>query len=114
MVRILGFKLSRYRQWWEVLADEFGQCHSVRQRVKLTLAMLKPVFCNSRHSRKEWFLRTRRCYRCPVFDRALRRCGPPEPDYRTIGCGCWSPLANVWKTHGWLTEALGDPDHLCW
>lgn len=109
-MKILGLKLSRYRQWREVLREEL-RVIGWKQRFQLAIDLIGHSLHLRRHKRMR-FRRMRKCYRCPVFDKDLRRCRPFTGS--PLGCGCWVPLSALCKDHGWLTDAGIDKDGLCW
>lgn len=109
-MRFLGLKPARYRQWRDLLAAEF-RVLGWRERCQLVIEISFHLPRLVRHKR-ERFRRLRKCYRCPVFDRAWKRCGPRE--FPELGCRCYMPLAALVKEHGWLTVTVGDPDKFCW
>lgn len=113
LMKILGLKLSRYRQWREVLREEL-RVLTIMGKLRLAMEIFEVVLNKptGQPVLKVWSRRMRKCYRCPVFDRSLRRCRPYTGS--PLGCGCWMPLAAIFKTHGWLTDSGLDKDGLCW
>lgn len=112
-MKILGLKLSRYRQWREVLREEL-RVLTIMGKLRLGADIAKVILNKpaSNSVSKLWRRRMKKCYRCPLFDRGLRRCGPWTGS--PLGCHCWMPLAALFKPHGWLTDAGIDKDGLCW
>lgn len=43
--------------------------------------------------RTVWRRRMRICHQCPVFDPYHKACRPIDPDYRHLGCGCYTPFS---------------------
>lgn len=112
-MRILGLKLSRYQQWWLVMQIEvFRSDCNILGKMRLLFQIAGQIRKMPPGWRQIRFRRLRRCYRCPVFDRQLRRCGPQG---FAVGCRCWEPLATIFKQKGWLREVGQDDEaKICW
>jgi hypothetical protein len=82
-MKIFGLKLAKWAQWEEVLAIESSVAPTKWQMFRLALKM---PFVRRRLARERY----RTCWKCPVFDRSLRRCRPYSGAPQ--GCGCWMPL----------------------
>lgn len=99
---LFGFKLSRYRQWVEVLREE---------RRVLTVKMLVLAIRGLRRRpllRQAMACRIRTCHRCPLYDRSLRRCRPYSGS--PLGCGCYVPFLAATAEHCWgyqMVEPVG-------
>ena len=111
----LGLKGARYRQWRQVLLAE-GK--SFLRALPLALWNVFMSIFIWDHRRDRWRRRMRRCYRCPVFNRALRQCRPqvppgadPEP-FRKIGCGCFTPALAYFAPPSYKCWADANAPHL--
>jgi Fe-S-cluster containining protein len=102
---ILGLKLARYREWWRVIAKERPKA-SKKSQISAIIGTANLIILHFWKHDVQWrrtrFSRLRRCYRCPIFDRQLKRCRPY--DGSPLGCGCYMPIAAGVKEHGWLHE----------
>lgn len=105
----------RYLEWLDVVAEEQRKL-SVLSKLwlftKLFYHGARVLFWPVTKAR--WFRRLRRCYRCPIFDRTMKRCRPYTGS--DLGCGCYMPFAAMTKKHGWAFENV-DNEELkkgCW
>lgn len=101
----MGLKLRRYRQWLEVVREEGREL----SWLDVAIALLKGAlvaFRNGARERELWRSRVRICYRCPVYDRGMRRCRPYTGS--PLGCGCWVPLIALFKDRCWGDEVLSE------
>lgn len=55
--------------------------------IKIAWSAVKLPFSRSR---VPWRQKMRACYRCPIFDRELKRCRPYSG--AKLGCGCYTPF----------------------
>ncbi len=95
----LGLRLSHWRQWLEVLAEE-GRSRSWWSILRAIL----PTLSQGTVSRREYRRRLRACRRCVLWDATLRRCRPLSGS--PLGCGCYMPLkAAAKKARCWLKQA---------
>ncbi len=101
-LKVLGFKLSRFRQWKEVLDEErrSASLWSLLAGMLWTLARGRFV------GRKEWRRRMRVCPTCPIFDRSLRRCRPYTGS--PLGCGCVTWLLAMFAKDCYADQVLPD------
>ena len=107
-MRILGFKLCRYAEWYKVLRIEFGR---VTWRDKLRLAVT--ILGSIRLARDKSFRRKYRCcYRCVVFDSSLRRCRPYNGG--PAGGGCYMPFKIAVGGGCWISEAFPEEENIGW
>ena len=82
-VRILGLKPSRLIEWLAVVEEELTEI-GFREVWHMVRGALFPKV-----SKRDWFRRQAACYRCPVFDKTLKRCRPFTG--APVGCGCYTP-----------------------
>lgn len=109
-MKILGLKIAKYRQWFDVLRVE-GSGMTLWQWLVLAGDMAKAALSGFRSglkSRREFRRRLRVCRRCPVYNPALRQCRSVSPAGVRLGCGCWVPLVALLKPRCWATEKLGE------
>jgi hypothetical protein len=111
---VLGFKLVRLIQWAMVVRE--GMYHMTwGKRLKVTWLMLRYAWKIGKVTRAQWRYRMRRCQRCPIYDRQLKRCQPQSGS--ALGCMCYVPFAALSKHKGWMTEVMPavaqEQDH-CW
>lgn len=109
---IFGLKQGRYRLWLRVLEEE-GKQLTLMGKIRVAKEILAALI-QYRPSglKRRWRSRMRRCGRCPLYDAALKRCGPA--DFPGLGCRCFMPLAAMCKRHGYLTETGQDVHGFCW
>jgi len=102
---IIRFKLCRIKEWFVVLKLAGA---SAIPAIIMTLLTAKPV------GKRTWRTRMRRCMRCPVYDRMLRRCWASDGD-REWGCKCYMPFKALFAEHGWMAETNNpQADKFCW
>ena len=97
---LLGFKLSRYREWWNVLKEE-GSRLSIADWWRLVLLALKGI----KHNREKgvgFSCKMRMCQRCVLYDAAKRKCRPY--DGSDLGCGCYMPFKIALGGGCWANE----------
>ena len=82
-LRILGLKPKRLREWLAVVDEEF-KVIGFRE----VWHMIKGA-CFRKVDKRVWKRRQAACYRCPVFDKTLKRCRPYTGS--PLGCGCYTP-----------------------
>lgn len=82
-LRILGLKPSRVLEWLAVVDEELKVIGFPE-----VWHMIKGALTRKLDSRS-WRRRQAACYRCPVFDKTLKRCRPYTG--ANIGCGCYTP-----------------------
>ena len=90
-MKILGLKLSRWRQWLHVLCLE-------RRRIQ-PLHLLRALI-SRRVPPSRWRARIRVCATCPIYDRENRRCRMlvPRGNHITfLGCGCYVPFLAAFR-----------------
>lgn len=107
--RVLGLKPKRFSEWLETIIEEENSA-SWRNWTALFWDMGKffvtGIFIRDRH----WHEKMRACYRCPVFDRTLHRCGPWTGS--PLGCHCYLPLKNFWDNGPcWIKENIPQSPH---
>lgn len=96
--------LQRTRQWIAVVRAQ-------KKRVPW-LTMVRAVLSGP-VPREVWMRRMRSgCFRCPVFDRTNYTCHCPHPDYRHLGCKCYTPFmaltAAPYPAGCWGREIMGE------
>lgn len=82
--------------------------------MKVAVAILRVLIHAQFASRKRWRYSMRRCWKCPLYDRELKRCRPW--DGHELGCGCYMPFKALVSKHGWATSRF-DPAfaaQFCW
>lgn len=110
-MRLLGFKLKRYREWAQLVRRE-GRPLGWTQRAKLARRLILAGLGLGNHvSRKTWRRRMRICHSCVLFDKSLHRCRPY--DGSEFGCGCSTWLVGLMKAPYqdgcWGMPAVGWP-----
>jgi hypothetical protein len=106
-----GFKPKRFREWLAVVAEEGRQARWSAIALDMARVLLAGIF--SSPSTLSWFAKMRKCYRCPVFDRTMKRCRPWTGS--PVGCGCYMPFKALVSRHGWAVEALPkESSGFCW
>jgi hypothetical protein len=85
-IRPFGLKWKRLREWADVVHEE-GRKIGWRGWVKMAKAAWGVVRVPV--SRTKWHQRLRICARCPVYDDAMKRCGPWTG--APYGCHCYVP-----------------------
>ena len=93
-MRIAGFKLGRFWQWWELVVEEGDRAGYFR----LGWEMVKAVWGGKLAGRGEWRKKMRVCRKCPLYSSDVRRCGPPL-HISNLGCRCWTPGLALVKEH---------------
>ena len=86
-MKILGFRLARYAEWWRVLKTE-GKRLTVGDWYGLVKLALKG-FIKKKEKGVGFSGKMLGCYRCPLFDRGLKKCGDGKSG---VGCGCYMPF----------------------
>lgn len=107
MMRIFGFKWSRFAEWRDVLNEERKRASLLRLLVEMALVFIKAL-PHLKENRRLWRSKMRKCQTCPVYDRSLHRCRPYTGS--PAGCGCSVWLMALWKKHCWITENLDEQD----
>ena len=92
MVKILGFKPARFRQWLAVVQEE-GRQITPSERLALALTLFKAALRLGGVPRSRWRYRLRTCWRCPIYDRSMKRCRPQTA--HPLGCGCYTPFLSL-------------------
>ena len=69
---------------------------------KVFVAILWVLIHSKAASRKRWRYAMRRCWKCPIYDRELKRCRPW--DGHELGCGCYMPFKALVSSQGWATQ----------
>lgn len=110
-MRLLGFKLSRYRQWFHVLKSE-GRHLSCEDWADMAMLGVELVF---RPQRQLWFRRMRSCGRCPIYLRETHQC-KREHEGQILGCRCYMPVKTLtgpcWAREQMPEGDIGWPDEL--
>lgn len=110
-MRLFGFKLSRYHEWFRVLRSE-GRYLSFGDWSRMGYLGLVLLF---RPKRKLWFRRMRNCGRCPIYLRETHQC-KREHEGQVLGCRCWMPLKALtgpcWARETNPESDIGWPDEL--
>jgi hypothetical protein len=86
-MKIRGFRLARYAEWWRVLKTE-GKRLTVGDWYGLVKLALKG-FIKKKEKGVGFSGKMLGCYRCPLFDRGLKKCGDGKSG---VGCGCYMPF----------------------
>jgi hypothetical protein len=82
-LRILGLRPTRLVEWLAVVEEELKEIgfHEIWDMIRG--AIFRKV------DKRVWRQRQAACYRCPVFDKTLKRCRPYTG--APVGCGCYTP-----------------------
>lgn len=83
LMRPMGLKWVRLLEWRAVIQEEWREI-GWREVVHMVHGSLFPKV-----KARIWRSRVRACYRCPLFDRDLKRCRPYTGS--PYGCGCYVP-----------------------
>jgi hypothetical protein len=100
-VKLFGFRILRYKEWANVLREEFGQA-TWKDKVRLCYTMVKTVAGGRVEPRKSFIRKMRVCRGCVLFDSVLRRCRPYSGS--RVGCGCYMPFKAAIGGKCWLDE----------
>src|SRR5690348_818797 len=97
----LRLRPERADQWLAVLQDKDSR---PRVRDWLMMAWLALRMIWRRPDAEKVVSDYRKCVRCPIHDRRMRRCGA-DPG---VGCHCYQPLAVLFGKRCWIREV--EPD----
>ena len=81
--RILGLKPVRVVEWLNVVEEELNVIGIREVWNMIRGAIFRKV------DKRVWRRRQAACYRCPVFNKSLKRCRPYTG--ALVGCGCYTP-----------------------
>lgn len=113
-VRILGLKLSRWRQWVHVLKLE-SKGKTFRDKVNIAIGMIVAA-TEGFATPSEWRSRVSTCHKCPIFDKFNYRCRPVDENgdvaSTVLGCGCAMTIKSLFrKATCWGDDNLPDFPH---
>lgn len=96
--RVMGLKLGRIEEWWEVVKAE-SEGYRVMERVRMVMRMVMELR-KGVVGREEWRRRMKICGKCVIYDGRLRRCRRGR-----YGCGCWVVGKGMVKGKCWGKES---------
>ena len=93
-----NLKPGRLVQWQRVVRME-GKTMTLKEKVAMLakMARLAPRLAYKRLSC--WRAKMRRCAKCPIYDRELKRCRPYTG--HPWGCGCYTPFLALVEEKCW-------------
>jgi len=113
-VKLIGFKPLRFHQWIDVIREE-GRNLTTFERLTLALTLAEAAL-NLGIPRAQWRTRMKTCFKCPIYDRHMKRCRPQTG--HILGCGCFTPfLALVERPYpkpGCWARQTPELEHLGW
>lgn len=116
-MRLFGLKVSRILEWSQVVMADLNEIPT-KDALRLFVSLISTVVRRRSVGSVAWRLRMRKCYRCPIYDKDLKRCFAFDPSSGTVlGCACYMPYKALCSEHGWATDSLEpeDADRLgCW
>ena len=109
-IKIMGFKLARYRQWLIVLKEE-GKRLNIHDWWGLIKLALKGIYQN-REKGVGFSSKMRRCQRCVIYDAEMKKCRPY--DGSDLGCGCYMPFKIALGGECWADEQNINEEYVGW
>jgi hypothetical protein len=106
----MGFKFSRYRQFWNVLKQENGQLFIIGFWWRVFGVFLNGI--KFRSKQVGFYKKMRKCYRCVIFDPAMRKCRPNVGS--NLGCGCYMPFKIRFGGGCWADDEGINQKHIGW
>ena len=108
-IRVMGFKLRRYRQWWNVLKEEKGRL-SLGDWFGLVILALKGITTGEKGV--GFSCKMKKCGRCVVYDLKAKKCRPY--DGSDLGCGCYMPFKVALGGGCWADDQGIDEECVGW
>lgn len=82
----------RIPQWMLLVEAE----SSKGSRLGLALKMLRAILSGP-VPRRVWRRRMRKgCFKCPIYNPVTKACRPIHPEFKHLGCGCYTPFSALW------------------
>ena len=97
--KIMGFKRSRYKQWWAVLEEERGNL-TVMDWLGMGALAVKGAFKGRKKIR--FAEKMRGCSGCVIYDAESKKCRPFSGS--NVGCGCYMPFKVALGGGCWANE----------
>ena len=109
-IRLFGFKLSRYRQWWKVLKEERARLTMSDWWGLVKLALVGLI--TNREKGVGFSSKLRKCQRCVIYDAEVRKCRPYQGS--ELGCGCYMPFKIALGGGCWADEQGIGEEYVGW
>ena len=108
-MKVMGFRLERYKQWWNVLREEKGRL-SIGDWMRLGVLALKGMTTGEKGV--GFSVKMRKCSRCMIYDSEVKKCRPYAGS--ELGCGCYMPFKIALGGGCWADEGGIEEDYVGW